>query len=470
MDMTALSRIDHFVVLMLENRSFDNLFGWLYPKSEHFDGLTGHERIPDGQNGLVQVWHASGDAQDMRLPTPDPGELFPDMNQQLFGSAPVTGVPPMNGFAVNYVSHGGKPRDIMHSFTPDQMPALVALARSYAVCDRWHAAAPCQTWPNRFFLHTGTANGYENNSPTHFPYLMDTIFNRLADKAPNGWKIYFHDFPQSLTLTKLWDFVDRFKPIDEFLSDCSQGTLPSYAFIEPRFFANTDWPNDMHPPHNVIYGDRLVAKIYEALRASACWPSTLLVILFDEHGGCFDHVPPPSAVPPEPPRDGQVFAFDRFGVRVPAVVVSPWIRAGTVFRSTGLQPFDHTAISKTLRRRFAIDEPLSAREAGAPDLEAVLNLDAISDEGRLNVVPLSPPPEDDAAALARARLAPPNDLQQVLLEAAGYLAPLTQPGSIINHVEAIVRGWRPAQTLVQSVEQAAAEVERVMAALKQTRS
>ena len=178
--MAGLSVIQHVVVLMLENRSFDNLFGTLYPKSAEFDGLSGTETNPDGSGEPIRVWTTPAPPNVMTLPNPDPGELFTDINQQLFGAqTPLGQTPAMQGFTTNYAKNGGDPRDIMHFFTSDQVPALSTLARNYAVSDAWFASAPCQTWPNRFFVHTGTAHGYPNNSPVHFPYLMPTLFNAL---------------------------------------------------------------------------------------------------------------------------------------------------------------------------------------------------------------------------------------------------------------------------------------------------
>lgn len=438
--MASLNQINHFVVLMLENRSFDNLFGSPNWAGTKVNGLTGKESNPDGTGGTVAVWNTPTAPEDSWLPKPDPGELWTDINQQI-GITP-TGAP-MSGFAQNYVVNKGVARDIMHYFNESQLPALTALAQSYAVCDEWYASAPCQTWPNRFFVHTGTANGYENNSPVHFPYLMPTIFNALNGKAPNGWEIYFHDFPQALTLSKLWDHLDRFHPFSDFLDDAAHGHLPSYSFIEPRYFADESWPNDMHPPHNVVYGDQLVATVYDALRKSPAWESTMLVVMFDEHGGCYDHVLPPKAIAPEPPRPGQLFNFDRYGVRIPLVVASPYIKPGTVFRSKTNQPYDHTSISRTLRKRFGVTTPLSSREATAPDLEQVLNLDAPSDIGRKDVVALPSPAADDAHALDQARLEPLNDFQKALHEAAAHLTPLIHGVSVVDHVAALAGGVKP---------------------------
>ncbi|MDD5033371.1 MAG: alkaline phosphatase family protein, partial [Methylococcaceae bacterium] len=176
--MSGLDKIEHFIVLMLENRSFDNLLGGLYPDDPAFNGLTGTETNPydppGGPSETIPVWSdAPPDQQTLTIPTPDPAELYVDMAQQIFGNeTPGPQVPNMQGFANNYAKNGGAARDIMHYFPPAQVPVLSALARSFAVCDQWHASAPCPTWPNRFFLPAATANGYPNNSPPQFPYLL----------------------------------------------------------------------------------------------------------------------------------------------------------------------------------------------------------------------------------------------------------------------------------------------------------
>jgi len=461
--MAGLNVIEHFVVLMLENRSFDNLFGRLYPKSADFDGLSGQESNPDGNGAPIPVWTSPIPWPDgsMVLPRPDPGESFGDINQQLFGASPPGAQPPgMQGFAVNYARNGGQPRDIMHGFLPGQVPALAALARNYAVCDAWFASAPCQTWPNRFFVHTGTAQGYENNSPPRFPYLMPTVFNALDGVAPDGWAVYYHDFAQSLTLSRLWGHLDHFHRFDDFLADAANGSLPSYSFIEPRYFADQDWPSDMHPPHDIGYGDALVAQVYNALLGSPQWPSTMLVVTFDEHGGCHDHVPPPLAVSPAPAQPGQVFAFDRLGVRVPAVVASPWVRKGTVFRAGSGQPFDHTAIIKTLRLRYGIAAPLTARDASAPDLGQALTLDAPEPDPRDPVAARAM--AADPVGLQAARNAPLNSFQQAMQGAASVLAPLGAGVSVDDHLRNLANGQVPVAPPLQNAAQAAQHIKGVL--------
>jgi phospholipase C len=453
----GLNAIDHIVVLMLENRSFDSMLGRLYPKTPGFNGLDGTEFNVDANGNRIAVWNTPGtDPSTMMIPSPDPGELFLDINTQLFGSpvVPNPAMPTMGGFARNYTNQtppdgappaSCDPRSVMHYFTPEQVPVISRLARQFAVCDQWHASAPCQTWPNRFFVHTSTANGYENNAPTHFPYKMPTIYGRL-ENAPHadGWRIYFHDMPQTLTLAELWKYPDHFRFYKEFTQDALNGTLPSYSFIEPRYFPDAELPNDEHPPHIVSVGEQLIADVYNNLRAGPAWAQTLLIITYDEHGGCYDHAPPPSATPPGPSATAP-FNFDRFGVRVPAVVVSPYIVPGTVLRPPpGGTPFDHTSIIATVRQRFSLGPELSKRDAAAPDLGTVLTLDTPDNLGPEEVSAL--PYVASPAEIARARLEPLNGMQTALTRLAAHLPAFAAGDSIIAKVEAHV------QTLLTSAE------------------
>lgn len=431
--MGSLSKIDHIVVLMLENRSFDCMLGRLYPKSERFDGLQGNETNPDKNGELIQVWSGTGtDPQLMRTPDPDPGELWTDINLQIFGRSDVADPPPgatMTGFVLDYLQQTAepaeqyKPNSTMHYFTPDQVPVISRLAQQFAVSDRWHASAPCQTWPNRFFTHTGTANGYENNDPPHFPYDMPTIFNRFDDIGMDaGWKVYFHDMPQALTLSQLWLHLDRFRFYDEFRQDAQNGSLPAYSFIEPRYFTDLALPNDEHPPHIVTLGEQLIADVYNCLRKGPAWTKTLLIVTYDEHGGCFDHVPPPPAQPPSR-TPTQPFNFDRYGVRVPAVLISPYIRQGTVLRPPGSTPFDHTSIIKTLRNRFNLGPALTLRDEAAPDLDGALLLAEPDNLGPETIEAL--PYVASPAEVATARQRPPNSMQKGLVHLAAHLPPST---------------------------------------------
>jgi phospholipase C len=423
-----LQKIDHIVVLMLENRSFDCLLGKLHDKSASFDGLSGTEQNPDAHGTPVPVWNSPGTAEaTMRIPDPDPGELWTDINTQLFGNpiAPRPGqAPTMDGFVRNYLAqqplNPNEPYDsksVMHYFTPDQVPVLSALAKQFAVCDRWFAAAPCQTWPNRWFVRAATADRHENNNPPHLPDVP-TIFNRLELAGVDNWKIYFHDLAQAHTLLQLFLLGSHFQSYRQFQADCQSNTLPAYSFIEPQYFADFGHPeNDQHPPSVVTLGEQLIADVYNCLRASRAWRKTLLIVTYDEHGGCYDHAAPPAAVPPEQPIANQTFAFDRYGVRVPAVIVSPYVEAGTIFGQSAV-PFDHTSIIATVQKRFGT-QTLTPRDAAAPDLDSVLSLPAPTNivPPRLKALPYAPAP----ATAAVAQTKPLNSNQKALVGVAANL-------------------------------------------------
>jgi phospholipase C len=267
---------------------------------------------------------------------------------------------------------------------------------------------------------------------------MDTVFDRL-ETAGKTWGIYYHDFPQTLTLGHLWFHPFKFHHFDEFLSAANAGTLPAYTFIEPQYFADVvgiTLPNDEHPPHNVAYGEQLIAAVYNAVRAGPNWKKTLLIITYDEHGGCFDHVIPPAAVEPGGPTpDG--FAFDSFGVRVPAVIVSPFVEAGKIVRPLGDTPFDHTSIFKTLQDLFGL-QSLTPRSDAAPSLLPVLMVSPDND-GPTSFI--SAAVAATAATVATAAARRPNNMQQSLSQAAVKIP--TADSDVAAHIERILAAPDP---------------------------
>jgi phospholipase C len=406
-----LGDIEHVVVLMLENRSFDNVLGWLYdpqnappfnnvPRGQTFNGVSCKGLTNPGPGGQsVPV----GSTTDTTNPYPDPGEVYQDVYGQLYNVNPpplvASDAPPdppqppsMTGFVNNYALQKGvtDPGNIMKGFRPPALPSVSALANSFVVCDNWFASVPSQTLTNRSFMHAGTASGYVNNDLHHLPLFVNdtpTIFN-LMEAQRISWSIYYGSywwlsmaFLNQKQLERFpFDFGPRrMFPFRQFLEDAQNGNLPSYAFIEPIFIDSCVYgrENDMHPdaaildwdgkPSNAIFGDELVRKIYQALKASSLWNQTLLVILFDEHGGCYDHVAPGPATPP----DGRIiapgmpgasgFKFDRYGVRVPAILVSPLLVGGTVDHTL----YDHTSILRTVMEQFGVSGDLGQRVANA---------------------------------------------------------------------------------------------------------
>jgi phospholipase C len=439
-----MGRIEHVVVLMLENRSFDCMLGWLYRRRADFDGLRGDESNPwhrhDGTVEQIAVWNDGAlCAEAACIPDPDPGELFDDLAMQVFGLHP-DGTPRMNGFVDNYVRqpmHGATldPRAVMHCFMPEQLPVLSTLARSFGVSDRWFASAPCETWPNRLFAHTGFAGGQVNNAALPRPLLLRTVFHRLA-AGGHSWKVYFHDVPQTAALYTLWPSIPthfRFFA-SEFAVDAKSGRLPNYSFIEPRYFTNRllgHIPNDAHPPHNIAYAEQLVADVYNAVRAGAAWERTLLLIVCDEHGGCYDHVPPPSATPVGRPAPNG-FTFDRYGPRVPAVIVSPYVPPGSVVRPPQAgPPFDHTSIIATLHRLFGLGTPPGARAASAPDLLPALSLDRPSNAGPPGIDATDSVPTREEMHFHRRR--PSNSYQRRLLWPGSLLAAAAAKAAAHTH-------------------------------------
>lgn len=422
-----MATIEHVVVLMLENRSFDSMLGRLYDPGPDFNGIP-KDAINTWQGKPYPAWTSPVplSTDSACIPTPDPNELFADMTAQIFGegatpSAPAT----MSGFVANYAkTTTHRPGDIMHGFTSEQLPVLSTLAKSFGVSDDWHASAPNQTWPNRFFIHTGRAGGYINNKPYHFPYMMETVFNLLSD-AGKSWGIYYHDMPQAATLARIWTQLPTHLHIyDTFLEQAQAGTLPNYSFVEPHYFSepvSRTMPDDQHPPHDVRYGERLIARTYDALRSSPGWKKTLFLILYDEHGGIYDHVKPPAAVQPGPPYpDG--FKFDRYGVRVPAVIVSPWIKPGSIVRrpEKSKYPFDHTSVIKTLSNLFGLPgNTLSQRVKAAPDVLGALSLSGPTNDGPFHIPLPSINPTDHE--LNTTHQSAPNGHQLALANLAAHL-------------------------------------------------
>jgi phospholipase C len=369
-NMSEDPRIEHVVVLMLENESFDRTLGFLKAQNPAIDGLTGTESNPEHStqpnSPLVQVTNTAGNST-----RPDAGHDLVDVNVQLFGvDPPPPGAQPRNlGFVQNYTAQAkgnltvGK--RIMECFDPGNVPVLTALAREFAVCDQWFSSVPGPTWPNRFFVHAGTSDGIVTMTFKDYihSYDMRTIYDSLDDQQ-KSWSIYYHDIPQSLALSRLRQKLSGFRKFNSFASDVAMGILPSYTFIEPRYFQFffTRPANDQHPPHDIRLGEHLIADVYDALRSSPLWTKTLLIILYDEHGGFYDHGLPPATTNPDGKTSSDPpFDFERAGLRVPAVLVSPFIQRGTVDSTV----YDHTSIPATLKRLFDLGKFLTDRDRDA---------------------------------------------------------------------------------------------------------
>jgi phospholipase C len=392
MNAAAFTSTQHIVVLMLESRSFDHMLGFLYaaqgnrsPNGQPFDGVTGAESNRDSQGNPVAVFRiAPTDPNAYFMPGADPGEGYAATNLQLFGAATVgPGQQPDNsGFVQDYaqtlqweankhwsILSGTVAGNIMGMFTPAMLPVLSGLARGYAVCDRWYASVPTETMPNRAFACAATSQGHMDDAARTF--TCPSICSRLSD-ANQNWVIYGYDTPP-LTRHNFPDVTgapeSHFGLFSDSQAAARAGSLPAFSFREPSWSPKG---NSQHPNYDVALGEQLIYDVYQAVSTGPKWNQTLLIITYDEHGGCYDHVAPPvGAMAPDNLSGEFGFDFTRFGVRVPTVLVSPWIEAGTVFRvpETGTS-LDHTSILKTVEVLWNL-KPLTARDAAAPDVSAV---------------------------------------------------------------------------------------------------
>lgn len=406
-----LQKIQRFVVLMMENRSFDHLLGYLKTVNPAVQGLTGNEyaNFPNPATRVPPAWPASSTA-DFTMPF-DPPHEFVDVQKQLYGPAPddtatapkanprVTPAP-MSGFLYcgNQVAAGAKVPDqafrVMECFGPGQVPCIMSLAQEFALFNFWYSSLPGPTWPNRFFVHAATSGGLSDSPGTMaimsgYSFQNGTIYDALT-KAGKDWRIYHDGLPQTAGIDSLRGeyvnlFTKNFRAMSYFAQDVKDGTLPDYTFIEPHYggFLATSYAsgNSMHPQDDVRCGDALIKQVYEALRNSDYWQDTMLIITFDEHGGFFDHVSPPPAPPTGDdakyanPADN--FQFDLYGVRVPGIVISAYTPKGLVIGSDPADKttmFDHTSILATVQARFVLP-PLTARDKVANTLAPALSLD-----------------------------------------------------------------------------------------------
>jgi len=395
--MALLDKINHFVVLMLENRSFDHVFGY----RQGVDGVLGRNFAnlhPGGASYPVT------DRARHRMPF-DPGHELSDVQMQMYGFRrdgkhivpnPPTSPLEMKGFVASSSDEpnvGTNVGRVMDCFQPDQVRTLNRLADEFALFNYWYSSVPGPTWPNRFFVHAATARGYTRTpSATRATLgfqLGTTIFDRL-NTAGLDWRIYQSDIlPNVLGIREVRDLLvrDSLVWIDRFEKDIRDHTLPAYSFIEPAYDFNHNYRsgNSTHPLGDIRDGEDLIKYVYDKLKASEhYWKQSLLVVTFIEHGGFYDHVAPPEAVPPDKDMayadPAFPFAFNRLGPRVPTIVVSAYTKKGTVIGDSPDQmpAFDHTSILRTLAQRFKLP-PLTERDKAAPTIEAALNFP----EGRL---------------------------------------------------------------------------------------
>jgi phospholipase C len=380
---SGLGNIEHIVVLMLENRSFDHMLGYL--SLEHgrddVDGLKpGMSNKANGKEYPVE--HATA----THVPDPhwDPDHSAAQTELQIGGGK-------MDGFAASFAHTlerrkvaNPDPGVVMRYYNDADLPVYHHLAENFCVCDRWHSSVPGATWPNRLYALTGGADGSRDDKPKPPPIYGRNAFMRHLDAADISWRWYAYDVgtlrcvdheylighhghfayvdrPKLPLLTTLEEDLVLDVDAASFVEDARRGKLAQVSWVDPNFkdvnLAHIQ-SNDDHPPSDVQDGQELVFLVYNALASGPKWDRTLLLVLYDEHGGFYDHVPPPQA------PDDKPATFGHYGIRVPALVVSPWV-AG---RSVSHTLFDHTSIIKTILTRFCPSE--LTREKG---IEALIH-------------------------------------------------------------------------------------------------
>lgn len=473
-----MKEFKHIVYLMLENRSFDHLLGWLYdennppcvnPKNEPttYDGLK-EQTYFNKDKGGNKHYVVKGTNHNMNVPIHDPHEKYCHINKQVFGKEanPNPNEPPtMGGFYQDFASYHNHPKQIMKSYTPEELPVLNGLARNFAVSDRYFCSVPTQTNCNRAFAAGGNSLGLtkenvlkswvNNRNFSFFPFHISqpkgkqfnqkTMWNVLSEhglKKSSDWMHYHshgalwddflgiegYSYTRDL-MEQLQDksFDHHFGKIETFYKKAKEGKLPSVCFLEPEW--GLEYPifgddigingNDYHPPTNLHPGEKFLKKIYEHLTHNKeAWDQTLWIINFDEHGGTYDHVDPPwhAEVPwsgygtPTPTSFEEGFHFNRFGVRVPLILVTPRALKSTVFRAEHQNlPYDHTSVIASILTMMGIPKEkwgLGARTHQAPTFDTIFDGNPIRE--KVPVIEVNSVGKDSADVAVNA---PPNDIQ-----------------------------------------------------------
>jgi len=353
----TLPEIEHVIVLMMENHSFDNYLGVL--------GRGNGFRL---RNGRLTNWNPYGPDRLYAFHMPNTCQFPAEPNQSWNASHIAYAGGRMDGF----VEASGPVA--MGYWTEDDIPFYHALARTFPLADRWFGSCLAQTYPNRRFLMAGTANGIISSSTEAIlvpPPPNGTIFDRFAAHGVS-WKNYYVDVPSAaIILETVQKYPGNLAPVATYFADAAAGTLPFFSLVDPAFVRGQSEEN----PDDIRVGETFAASVIRAAMQGPAWPTTLLIWCYDEHGGYYDHVRPPRAVRPDdtppmihvpPDRPG---LYDRYGFRVPAVLVSP--RARPDYVSHVLH--DHTSILALVEKKWNLPA-MTFRDANADDLLDSLDL------------------------------------------------------------------------------------------------
>jgi phospholipase C len=378
--------IHHIVVVMMENRSYDHLLGARRFEGRPGDGLLATMANRNLAGASIPVFPGTFDS----LCVLDPPHGWTESRNEFADGQ-------NSGFVIEQeAKHGaGTPPSPMQYLTRELVPVSWALADSFASCDRYFCSVMGPTWPNRMYWHSGSSNGIMSNDFPTGGFSWPSIHHRL-DEAAVPWKYYYIDIPVLAIIDSI-DPDGRIAYHEDFLRDAMNGTLPPVSYVDPGFAYNDD-----HPPLHPVYGQQFIASIYRALAAGPLWEHCLLVVTYDEHGGYFDHVPPPTTV-----DDFAASGFGQMGFRVPTMIAGPYVKPGYVSSVT----MDHCSVLRHIQNHFGLDD-LNQRVTAANDLTDVLDLDAL------------------AAGTPR----PPVDIPAVEIDESAIGAACTErAGSLVHH-------------------------------------
>ena len=348
-----LAALQHIVVLMQENRSYDNYFGPL-----HREGQPASAPVPKAPaRSKIVPFHQSAMCE------------VADVNHSWTGTHAEINNGRMDGFAAqNVVAADPTGSRAFGYYDSTDLPFYYRLANTFGIGDRYFSSVPGPTYPNRFYEMAGTSFGHiKNDLPPAGGYTQPSIFGRLQ-QAGISWTVYDAQFPTASFFADVQTHMDHVKPYSQYLTDAAAGTLPQVTFVEPTYIGTVATETDEHPPANPQQGQQFTSGVVRALMSSPNWSSSALVLTWDEHGGYYDHVAPPAAPAPDTIapllKAGDVSAgFDRYGVRVPVLVVSPFSKPHFVSH----QVSDHTSILSLIEHRFQLP-PLTRRDAQADPL------------------------------------------------------------------------------------------------------
>jgi phospholipase C len=347
-----LPEIDHIIIYMQENHSYDSYLG-LLPRGDGYDVRNGRARNSniDTDGSKVHVFRA-----------PDTCQSGEGVSQNWVSTHAQVDGGRMDGFLFNGNTNA------MRYWDGDDVPFYYSLAMTFPICDRWFASAPCQTYPNRLYLQAATCQSLiatDIGKLLALPHPANgTIWDKLNEFGIS-WLDYAFDLPDIALFPHTYPAnASHVRNFNDFLTDCQAGTLPSVSIVSPGFDTYTE-----ENPHDIQLGEAYSSSIVNAVMHSPAWPKTVLIFTYDEHGGYYDHVAPPAAIPPDDippdvaPAPNAPASWTMYGLRVPAYVISPYARADHVSHVVR----DHTSVLRFIETKFNLGA-LTRRDANAADL------------------------------------------------------------------------------------------------------